>query len=82
MAEPFEGDIYLEKHTQRFKIIYFRMGPWDPQAKILMGPRALGMSLIIAPHHQPFVREIHWLQQKVDFPHKGLLMWGFDVFFM
>ena len=23
------------------------MGLWDPQAKILMGPRALGMGLII-----------------------------------
>ena len=24
--------------TQRFKIIHFLMGPWDPQTMILMGP--------------------------------------------
>ena len=29
--------------SQRFKIIYFLMGPWDPQTMILMGPRAVGM---------------------------------------
>ena len=28
---------------QRFKIIYFLMGPWDPWAMILVCPRALGM---------------------------------------
>ena len=28
---------------QRFKIIYFFMGPWGPQAMIVMGPRTLGM---------------------------------------
>ena len=32
---------------QRFKIIYFFMGPWDPQTMILMSPRALGMGPII-----------------------------------
>ena len=32
---------------QRFKIIYFLLGPWDPRAMILMGPRALGMGPII-----------------------------------
>ena len=33
---------YLCMFTE-FKIIYFLMGPWDPWAMILMGPRALGM---------------------------------------
>ena len=32
---------------QGCKIIYFLMGPWDPWAMILMGPRALGMGPII-----------------------------------
>ena len=32
---------------QRFKNIYFFMGPWDPQAMIRMGPRVLGMGPII-----------------------------------
>ena len=32
---------------QRFEIIYFLMGPWDPQSLIHMGPRALGMGPII-----------------------------------
>ena len=31
----------------RFKIIYFLMGPWDPQVMIIMGPRALEMGPII-----------------------------------
>ena len=31
------------ERVQRFKIIYFLMGLWDPQTMILMGPRALGM---------------------------------------
>ena len=34
-------------HWQRFKIIDFLMGLWDPCAMILMGPRALGMGPII-----------------------------------
>ena len=29
------------------------------------------------PHYWPFVREIH--QSLVDFPHKGPVMWSFDV---
>ena len=32
---------------QRFKIIYFLMGPWDPRAMILTGLRTLGMGPII-----------------------------------
>ena len=32
---------------QKFKIIYFLMGPGDPQTMILMGLRALGMGPII-----------------------------------
>ena len=32
---------------QRFKIIYFLMGHWDPWAMILMGHRAMGMGPII-----------------------------------
>ena len=32
---------------ERFKIIYFFVGHWDPWAMILMGPRALGMSPVI-----------------------------------
>ena len=30
-------------NNHRFKIIYFFMGPWEPWAMILLGPRALGM---------------------------------------
>ena len=35
------------EHLQRLKIIYFLMGPWDPQTMILMGPRALEMDPIV-----------------------------------
>ena len=38
---------YLAMLLQRFKIIYFLMGPWDPQTMILMGPRALWIGPII-----------------------------------
>ena len=37
----------LFSKKQRFKIIDFLMGPWDPLAMILIGPRTLGMSPII-----------------------------------
>ena len=41
---------YLQVMTsstpQRFKIIYFLMGPWDPEVMILMGPRTLRMGPI------------------------------------
>ena len=33
--------------NQRFKMVDFLMGPWDPWAMILMGPRALGMGPIV-----------------------------------
>ena len=39
-----DADVF---HRQGFKIIYCLMGPCDPQAMILMGPRALEMGPII-----------------------------------
>ena len=41
--------LYIESgpRRQRFRIIDFLMGPWQPWAMILMGPRALGMGPII-----------------------------------
>ena len=38
---------WIKQPGQRFKIIFFLMGPSDPQAMILMGSRALGMGPII-----------------------------------
>ena len=42
-----ERPVVCCKLNQRFKIIYFLMGSWDPWAMILMGPRALGIGPII-----------------------------------
>ena len=42
-AAFWEFIVCLTCAMQRFKVIYFFMGPWDPQDMIHMGPRALRM---------------------------------------